>query len=443
MILNFLFDKTPLYFFIQSFWRDEAFSYLLAKKNILEIISLTAQDFNPPMYYLFLHFWIKIFGKNEVILRIPSLIFFAINIYVIFLFLKKILKIKGYRIILYLLIFSFNPFLLYFAFEARMYSLLALLTTLSYYYYCQKKTIPYILFTTLSFYTHYFSFFVFLSQVFHFFIFKQKRDKFKIKTFFIPFSLFLPWLFFIFPKMFLNAQDFWLKKPKLSLFFSSFGLIFTGYESLYRFYERYINLLSLFFFLLIFYFFLLLIFKKIKIEKRNYFFLTLLLLWSIIPFLLIFFLSQIKPIFLLRYLIFTGVGFNLLVFFILEKLNKIYRLALIIIIFFFIFHYTKFEVKYKRKANFKKIFFEVKNLMKSNDLIYVVDNNASLYLLAAYYFGEKNVFIYQKTGREIPQYIGSVVIPKNKRVRSLPFYPKKAFVFENEYNYSIQSSIYE
>ena len=94
-MLSFIFSKTPLSFFVQSLWRDEAFSYLLAKKNIIEIIFLTAKDYNPPLYYLILHFWIKIFGHSEIALRSLSLIFYWATIYIVFLFLTEIFKIKN------------------------------------------------------------------------------------------------------------------------------------------------------------------------------------------------------------------------------------------------------------------------------------------------------------------------------------------------------------
>jgi len=93
-MLSFLFSKTPLLFFAQSLWRDEAFSYFLAKKNILEIIFLSAKDYNPPLYYILLHFWMKIFGSSEIALRSLSLVFYWATIYIIFLFLTKIFKIK-------------------------------------------------------------------------------------------------------------------------------------------------------------------------------------------------------------------------------------------------------------------------------------------------------------------------------------------------------------
>lgn len=85
-MINYLFTKTPLLFFAQSFWRDEAFTYFLAKENVFKITSLTAKDFNPPLYYLIIHFWMKIFGTSEITLRLFSLIFFWATIYVGFFF---------------------------------------------------------------------------------------------------------------------------------------------------------------------------------------------------------------------------------------------------------------------------------------------------------------------------------------------------------------------
>lgn len=436
MILNFLFEKTPLYFMIQSFWRDEAFSFLMAKQNIISIITTTSRDYNPPLYYFFLHFWIKFFGSNEVFLRSLSLIFFVINVYFVFLFLRNIMKINFGQSLVYFLLFILNPFLLYYAFEARMYSLLALLTTLSFYYYYLKDQKKYLIFTVLSFYTHYFFFFAFFSQIIHFYFFRKKMRSFKPRFFFISFLFFLPWLIYIAPLIIKQTVDFWIKKPDNNLFFSSLAIIFTGYEKLYRFYDQYINLLSLFFFFIILIF---LIKKNLKKKDLSLFFLFL--IWVIFPFFSVLLLSQIKPIFLPRYLIYTAVGFNLLLFFILSKTKKTYRLIFIILLFLFVYHFTKLEVKHKRKINVKKVITEIKLLIKKDDFLYVSDKEPSLYLLASYYFDENRVFLYRETGNKISPYIGRVLIPEKKIKYRLPRYPKKAFILENEYNYRIESSL--
>jgi len=132
-MLNFLFTKTPLFFLTQPFWRDEAFSYFMAKKNIFEMLFLTAKDFNPPLYYFILHFWMNIFGSSEIALRSLSLLFFWGTICIVFLFLNNIFKMKERKSSIYLILFIINPLLLYYAFEARMYSMLAFFATLSFY----------------------------------------------------------------------------------------------------------------------------------------------------------------------------------------------------------------------------------------------------------------------------------------------------------------------
>lgn len=430
-MINFLFEKTPLLFIIQSFWRDEAFSYLMAKQDLISIVKNTAKDFNPPFYYFLLHFWLKIFGKGEVFLRCFSLIFFTINIYFVFLFLKDILKIKDKRIFIYLLIFSFNPFLLYYAFETRMYSLFALLATLSFYYFFKKRVIKYLIFTILGLYTHYFFLLVVFTQIIYSFFFKKKRRCFEIKKALISLTFFFPWLSYVFFNLLKNSSDFWLKPVKMKEIFSSLGILFTGYESLYRFYDRQIFLISLFFFLLIINYFL-------TNKQKNHLF-YFLFLWAFLAYFLIFFISFIKPLFLPRYLIFASVGFNLLIFYLLENMGKRGRFLSILVIALIIFHYTKLEVVYKRKADVRKTIYEIKRLANKDDYLFVSDSNASSYFIAAYYFDEKKVYIYKETTKSIPYYIGLVLIPKKKIITKLPRYPKKAFILENDYQYRIES----
>jgi uncharacterized membrane protein len=76
-MLDYLFTKTPLIFLTQNLWRDEAFSYLLAKEPISKMLPLTAGDFSPPLYYIVLHYWMSIFGTSEVALRSLSTLFFC------------------------------------------------------------------------------------------------------------------------------------------------------------------------------------------------------------------------------------------------------------------------------------------------------------------------------------------------------------------------------
>lgn len=433
-MLKLLFDRTPLYFMIQSFWRDEGFSYLMAKRGIWDMIRATAHDFNPPLYYLILHFWMKIFGNSEVALRSLSLIFFAINIYIVFLFLQNILKVKGRRIWIYLLIFTLNPFLLYYAFEARMYSLVALLTTISFYYFFKKRQVNYVMFTILGLYTHYFFLLVIFTQIIYLTLFEKGKVFKKIKVFITPLLIFLPWLFYVLPALITRTTPFWMERVNLVDFLASLGILFTGYERIHTFYDPLIILISLFFIFMIGFFIFV-------INKRKNHLFYLLLLWSFFPYFLIFFISFFKPMFIPRYLIFAPVGFNLLLFYILEHVGKKVRFLLIFIIVVIVFHYTSQEVIYKRKGDVRQTIAEIKKLATKNDYLFVSDKNAPSYFVAVYYFDENRVYLYKETSETIPFYIGLALLPENKITTKLPHYPRKAFVLNNDFQYRILSSL--
>src|SRR5260221_5115456 len=122
----------------QSFWRDEAFSVLLSEKSPWQIITLTIKDESPPLYSLLLHYWMLLFGKSEAAVRGLSFLFHILLVVTVFLIARKLTK----QVIPQVLITAaalFNPFLLQYAFEARTYSLLALITTLAVYFIIIRK----------------------------------------------------------------------------------------------------------------------------------------------------------------------------------------------------------------------------------------------------------------------------------------------------------------
>ncbi len=77
-VISFINNHTPLLYLTQSLWRDEAFSVWITQDSLGEVIRRTGGDFNPPLYYILLHFWMRIFGRSEVTLRSLSLVFFII-----------------------------------------------------------------------------------------------------------------------------------------------------------------------------------------------------------------------------------------------------------------------------------------------------------------------------------------------------------------------------
>lgn len=66
--------------FDNNFWGDEAFTANLVQCSVPEIISKTAADVHPPLYYLFVKLAYTIFGKQGWVFHLVSLIPCAIII---------------------------------------------------------------------------------------------------------------------------------------------------------------------------------------------------------------------------------------------------------------------------------------------------------------------------------------------------------------------------
>ncbi len=440
-MVNWIFTNTPLHYFIQSFWRDEAFSYLLAKKNLLDILILSARDFSPPLYSLLLHFWLKIFGMSEIALRSLSLITFAAVLYVCYLFLTDIFKIKMRWAYVYLLLFLLNPFLNYYAFEARMYMLFALLATLSFYYLYQFRPVKYCVVAILGLLTHYFMLFVMISQVVYALTARSYKDReklFQLKSILRPVLIFIPWLIFVFVQHKFGGQ-FWILKPPLKTFLEIPAIMYVGYEADFGFYRKLLLPLSLFLLVIICYGVWQITRKRYTVstkEKRDL--LYILLSWSFVPATLAYFISLAYPIFLPRYLIFSGVGIVLLLVFLLEQIDKRMRWVFFAALLILTLHYNILQVNSRTKAPVNPVVKEIKSQMKSGDLLYVTSELN--FHPAEYYLDEQRVFIYNRTYEDIPQYVGKILIPANKVIGSLPIYPKKAFILKDDLSYEIQAA---
>lgn len=440
-MLTFLFTKTPLLFLTQSLWRDEAFTYILAKRNIIDIIILTLQDFNPPLYYLLIHFWVKLFGHSEVSLRLPSLLFYLGTIYFAHHIILEILNIKGKKSWIYLLFFVFNPLLIYYAFEARMYSLLAFLTTASFYYFYSRKTKPYLLATTLGLYTHYFMILVVITQTVSLLIREIKETKnFKsLKLIILSLFIFLPWVFslLIVKK---SVSSFWIQHIPFKEVIFIPGLILSGYEKNFWFLtspaRNYLGFFINFNFLII----AIIVIGLIKTNWQNKLqkkIVIFFLLWGLFPPILIFLTSFYKPLFLPRYLIFSSVGLIFLLIYCLERIKPLPKKALFVLVLVFFSYYQGLQVKYRSKANLAKTFTEIKSIIKPTDILCV--RSELDFHLAEYYLNEDQVYLFDKQYQDIPDYVGKILIPKNRMVNNLPLYPKRAFILNHNLSYEIIS----
>lgn len=175
----------------QSFWLDEAVQAVISSKSLMKINF--GADFQPPLFYALSHFWLSIGIKSEWFLRLPSVFFGVLTVYLSFYFFKKILNREvGLLSALFL---ATAPLSIYYSQEFRMYSLLTLLVLLSWIFLWQKRWIFYGLTILLSVFTHYFAFFAILSQFIYIYLYERKnasRYILHLSLFLSPFLLWLP-----------------------------------------------------------------------------------------------------------------------------------------------------------------------------------------------------------------------------------------------------------
>jgi mannosyltransferase len=145
-----------------SLWLDEAATYYhsLSLSTIFDYSNST-DLFNPPVFFLFEMLMIKLAGVSEVGLRIIPAIFSIITIPAAYLMGKEFHN--KYTGLVTATVFAFSPFLIYYAQEARSYSLLMFLYVLLMYAFLkamksneQKEWILFGLISAVIINTHYY-----------------------------------------------------------------------------------------------------------------------------------------------------------------------------------------------------------------------------------------------------------------------------------------------
>lgn len=429
-MMNFLLTKTPLIFLTQSFWRDEAFSYLMAAKSIPQILFSTAKDFSPPLYYILLNIWMMIFGNSEIALRAVSLIFFYATIYIVDHLLTDVLKIKSRWRYLYLLLIAINPFLIYYAAEARMYTMSVFFATLSWYAFLSGKRRLHIISSALGLYTHYFTALALVSQVVYSYIRKQHKQL--MRDLILVALLFAPWLIFVI--LFHGSSDdsFWIMRPTIRTIEFLPGILLTGFEQSFRQYAQPLTVLTL-----ACYSAVVVALRSMRHHPENKDIVLYLLLWAFLPALISIVVSLVKPVFLPRYIIFSVTGLSLLLIFSLEQLKPSVRALLFIVIMLSLVQYNMAQIKHRTKGDVRAVVKEIRSSIQPSDAIYV-ESELDFHTVQ-YYFDPSRVFVYRKTYQEIPQYVGKVLISDKQVVSTLPQYPRKAYIIHSDLSFDVQS----
>src|SRR5215813_22481 len=149
---------------------DEAASILYARRTISSLLlMLTGDDPNMGLYYVLLHFWVRIAGDSEAAVRSLSAVFAALAVPTLYflgegLFGRTAGLLSG-------LMLALNAFLIKYAQLARSYALRVFLATLSSYFFIveleqpsKRARVGYLLASSLAIYAHYFAPYVLLAH---------------------------------------------------------------------------------------------------------------------------------------------------------------------------------------------------------------------------------------------------------------------------------------
>ena len=118
-------------------WLDELYSWYFASKNSVfaTVFELFKQDVHMPLYFVILHFWIKIFGQSDTSMHLCTL-FLTLPLIPISFYIAKNLfnKATGYFASI---IMALSGFCIYYSIEVRFYGLVFILALLSAFYFAK------------------------------------------------------------------------------------------------------------------------------------------------------------------------------------------------------------------------------------------------------------------------------------------------------------------
>jgi uncharacterized membrane protein len=307
---------------------DEPFTLFFAQGDLSFIFGMLPGENNPPLFFLLLHFWIDLFGISPLSVRFLPALFSVLTAIMLFVTGRRFFSESAGMTAA--AIFLFSDYHQLFAHEARVYSLFALLTVVSMYLFMlmqsSERRRPVILLLILTnillLYSHFFGFFILLIQLISALIIPSLRRKI-LKTILVVHSFtllgFAPYLPILF-RRFSNtaAAGTWVEPAVFS--------------DLYTMLWRYLNApvvtvaaISILGISLLL-FFIRMRQKGLKRDDST----SIVLIWFLVTYLLMFFISRKLPVFLDRYTVFISVGFYLLLAVAISRItpNRYFRTGL-------------------------------------------------------------------------------------------------------------------
>ncbi len=388
--------------FNTSIWGDEGFSAILSMKSLPEIIKIIANDTSPPLWNIFEWLVFQIFGTSEIAIRGLALTFFLGAVF----FTYKIgSHLWGERVGILSAILTFlNPFFFIYAFEGRMYSILALGVTASMYFFLTRKWAGYVIATLWAMYSHHFAIFAVILQGLWFikeFAIGNKQLAIKMLRAFVAVGLgYLPWMIPLYNQTSKVGGGFWLGTPSVADFIGILGK-YLGAGIPHPWWQIAV-LLSVFVFIV-----------RRWSRKKSYD--LFLLSWFLAPIAFTWIVSQFfQSIFFDRYLLYTIPGAMLLLASRSRRRSAIFIGALILVFLNIDIHYFS----HPTKRPFRKLSKYVKETRLEGD--FLINWNAAAHHLWETKYYDIPAPLYIPEDVKLPFFVGTALMEKDDVISEIP-----------------------
>lgn len=389
--------------FTVSLWGDEGFSAILSMKSIPDIIKIISRDTSPPLYNLTEHLAFQFFGTSEVVIRGLSFFYYLVAVFFVYKIAALLWSRKTGAFAAALTFF--NPFFFIYAFEGRMYSIMAMGVAASMYFFLKRNLVGYVIATLIALYSHHFAIFAIFVQGIWFakelFFGNKITAKKMFKGFLLVGLLYIPWIIPLYNQTKMVSGGFWLGKPNLvDLRNLIYDYLAEGIKG---------NLAEPTLYIV---FALLLIRDWLKNIEKSIFMLA----WFLIPILATWFISQkFQSIFYNRYLLYTIPAAMI----ILASNKRVPASNIIIGVLLILFTITDYKYfTHPTKPPFRDLATYVKETEHPSD--YLINwNSASHHLWESKYYGIPAP-IYIPNSNQLPYFVGTALMQTSDVVRSLP-----------------------
>ena len=158
----------------RELWLDETYSAFVANLHFSQLLRHISGDCHPPLFYILLWGWIRVFGDAQVQLRLFGVVLSVCGTIAMFILAKRLLGVRfgAFAAVL----FAFSPMLFVYSLEVRMYmlSILVLICLLIVHWIvvveqsnAKRLVVAYGMLAALLFYVHYIGVFILLGLFVH------------------------------------------------------------------------------------------------------------------------------------------------------------------------------------------------------------------------------------------------------------------------------------